>query len=443
MEQILKPNEGILGILGNPKASQSPCRLLHFCVSKPVDEGTLLFNVLTRELLLLTDEEFAHAEENDYLRRHWFVVPRDTNDKQLADTVQWIRKTMQPAPKHTTGYTILTTTDCNARCFYCYEMGRPRIPMSEETARKTAAFIRDNCGGKEVRIGWFGGEPLYNCAAIDTICDCLRTDGIPFRCSMISNGYLFDDAMIEKAATRWNLQKVQITLDGTEEVYNRCKAYIYKEGSAFRIVTDNIGRLLDRGIRVSIRMNMDFHNTEDLMALVEQLAERFGGKGLTAYPHLIFDDKIPWDARYPEEKWTRLYQSMHALEEKMIRLGLHPSKDYRLLSKLPDHSCMANDPTSLVITPRGDLGVCEHFTENELIGHLDSPERDAAVVESFRRRADLIPECATCFFYPQCLPLKKCPDRIACIAPARQSHRRSMEQAMDNEYHLWKHRENA
>ena len=50
------------------------------------------------------------------------------------------------------GYTIFTTTDCNARCFYCFELGRSRIPMSEETAHKTARYIRDHCGGEKVKI---------------------------------------------------------------------------------------------------------------------------------------------------------------------------------------------------------------------------------------------------------------------------------------------------
>ena len=438
MEQIIKANEAVISILGREKAPVAGCRMLHYCISTPVEEGMLLFNMLTRELLLLTEEEYAGALELPYLRKQWFVVPEETNDKQLVGLVRWIQSTMTKESKAITGYTILTTTDCNARCFYCYELGRSRIPMSEETALKTAAFIKKNCGGKEVRIGWFGGEPLYNTRAIDLICDTLRSEGVSFRSSMISNGYLFDDEMVAKAADRWNLERVQITLDGTEAVYNRCKAFIYKEGSAYQVVTGNIARLLDKGIHVGVRMNMDFHNAEDLMQLSDELARLFKGKtGLTAYPHLIFDDKTAWDQRYSLEKWTRLYEAMHRLEDKLISLGIYSLMEPRLRKDLPQHHCMADDGSMIVITPDGSLGVCEHFSESELIGHIDSPERNKAVIASFRQRCDEIPECATCFFYPQCHGLKKCPDRIPCIPPERQSARRLVQRAMVNEFRRW------
>lgn len=36
-------------------------RLMKYCISTEVEEGVLLFNVLTRELLLLTQEEYADS----------------------------------------------------------------------------------------------------------------------------------------------------------------------------------------------------------------------------------------------------------------------------------------------------------------------------------------------------------------------------------------------
>lgn len=437
MEQILGANEAIMGILGQPKAPQGGYRMLHYCLPVEVPEGVLLFNTLTRELLLLSPEEFAGALEHPELRAKWFVVPEETDEKKLVNLVRWIQKSMKKPPKRITGYTILTTTDCNARCFYCYEMGRARIPMSDETALKTAAFIKEKSGGKPVRIGWFGGEPLYNYRAMDLICGSLRESGVEFISTMISNGYLFDDEMVARAAS-WNLKRVQITLDGTEEVYNRCKAFIYREGSPYQVVTGNIDRLLRNKIAVSVRMNLDFHNTEDLMALADELAQRFGGRpGFRAYTHLIFDDNMAWDARYSPEKWAQLYQAKHRLEEKLLALGLQSTSSLRLRRKLPDNQCMADAGNTLVITPDGHLGVCEHFSETELIGHMDSPERDQAVIDSFRQRCDELPACATCFYYPECLRLKKCPDLIPCIEPERISIRRRMEQSVLSEYRLW------
>ena len=438
MEQVLGANEAIVGILGQPGAARGKGRLLHYCLPVEVPEGVLLFNTLTRELLLLSQEEFAGATENPVLWEKRFVVPEGTDEKKLVDLVRWVQKSMKKPPKRITAYTILTTTDCNARCFYCYEMGRARTPMSDETALKTAAFIKEKSRGKPVRIGWFGGEPLYNYRAIDLICGSLRENGVEFISTMISNGYLFDDEMVARAAG-WNLKRVQITLDGTEEVYNRCKAFVYREGSPYQVVTGNIDRLLRNKIAVSVRMNLDFHNAEDLMTLADELARRFGGRpGFRAYAHLIFDDNMAWDARYSQEKWAQLYQAKNRLEEKLLELGLQSTGSLRLRRKLPENQCMADAGNTVVVTPDGHLGVCEHFSETELIGHLDSPERDQAVIDSFRQRCQELPACATCFYYPECLRLKKCPDLIPCIEPERRSIRQQMERTVRNEYRLWR-----
>ena len=61
-------------------------------------------------------------------------------------------------------YVIFTTLDCNARCFYCYELkSKGKTPMSIETAEKVAKYIITHCPkGTEVSLDWFGGEPLFN-----------------------------------------------------------------------------------------------------------------------------------------------------------------------------------------------------------------------------------------------------------------------------------------
>jgi hypothetical protein len=124
--------------------------------------------------------------------------------------------------------------------------------MSLETADAAADFIRRRSKGQPVRIEWFGGEPLYNLPVIDRICERLDESGVDFFSIIITNGYLFDDAMVQKAVKLWKLKAAQITLDGTEAVYNRTKAFIYPGVNAYQTVKANIGRLLDAGINVCL-----------------------------------------------------------------------------------------------------------------------------------------------------------------------------------------------
>ena len=139
-------------------------RLMHFVIKKPVEEGVLLYNILTRAVALLSPEEVQKMKENPAsvteLVTKWFVVPLEHDDRKLAQEVRAVGRMLEKRPNGIANYTILTTADCNARCFYCYEKGRPRIPMKEETARKVVDYIVQNNPYEKVKIRWFGGEPL-------------------------------------------------------------------------------------------------------------------------------------------------------------------------------------------------------------------------------------------------------------------------------------------
>ena len=98
-------------------------------------------------------------------------------------------------------FRVLTTTCCNARCPYCYEAGVKAVTMSAETAEAIADFIlMQSQRVKTVEIEWFGGEPLLNTQAIDIICSCImerKPSELKFESSMVSNGYLINDAVVQ------------------------------------------------------------------------------------------------------------------------------------------------------------------------------------------------------------------------------------------------------
>ena len=392
MIQIKIPNVKYMNVLGNAKQGNGKYRLSQYCVSHVTEDGVLLHHTLTREVILLTHEEFENAIESDYLRKNWFVVPLELDEQQIAKGVVWFNRATSKKSDIKTTYTILSTTDCNARCFYCFEMGRAHINMSDEVALKTAQYIRDNWGGKEVLLRWFGGEPLYNSKAIDLICQRLNDYGVTYRSNMVSNGYLFDDEMVSKAVGLWNLKRVQISLDGTEQIYNRCKAYIYKEGSAYQIVMDNIQRLLDSNVK----------------------------------------------ERYSVEQWEQLYSEKEKLNQQLIDLGLYAFRSQRIKDNLPVNHCIADSDHAVVILPTGQLCTCENYSEDEVIGHIDDRTLNKKILDSWRITEDEITECKTCFYYPECIRLKKCTDEVQCNPFERNALMRNTQRAMCNEYRIWK-----
>ena len=439
MEVICQANPRIFQMLKKFNRTGENYRLLKYCVHTRTDDGILLLNLLTREMLLLSESEFEYKKDNAYLKEHMFLVPEVCNEREYADFVKWMMATMQKQSKNITHYTIFPTTDCNARCFYCFELGRSRIPMSEETAKKTAAYIKAHCGGNEVGIKWFGGEPLYNLAAIDTISDELARSGITFKAHMVSNGYLFDEELVRKAVEKWHVTRVQITLDGTERVYNKIKAYIYKEGNPYRRVLHNIRLLLDAGISVQIRLNLDLHNADDLLMLVDEIGEQFQDrKGLYVYAHHLFSANSPMAMMHSDEEWDKRDAAMRKLENKMDAWHLSPQRG--VAKSLKRNNCMADSDSSVTILPDGNIGVCEHFSENEFIGHLDKEDFDSAVVASWKEKIEEIPACADCFYYPECTKLKKCVSNSVCFAQIRNDHLNKTKRAMRDEYWRWKNK---
>lgn len=429
MKTIIPPQKAVLQILGPARSQSSGWRLCRYCHALPVQDGVLLHHALTRELLLLSPPEWDCALTLPALRERWFVVPGDTAEKEHADLVRWALRAMKPrAPA--THFTILPTTDCNARCFYCYEAGRPRRMMRKETARSAAAWIAAQCSGKPAQLSWFGGEPLMNPDAIDVICAALADAGVPYASSMTTNGFLFTPALVKRAVAHWKLHSVQITLDGTEQTYNRTKAYVNAEGSAFQTVMGNIRLLLAAGVRVTIRLNVGADNAGDMLQLAETLAQAFSGAGtLTVYAHLLF--ATPAHAVSPQ-KAGQASAALEQLTARLIALGLqHPR---RLRRELPVTQCMADSGCSRIILPDGRLTLCEHHTEDEIIGDVASPQLDEQLMQTWTEQEAPVPACTECALYPECNRLKKCESLEECTDATRRAALRSREHSMLAEY---------
>lgn len=414
-------------------------RPMYYVVEQPVEEGLLLYHTMTKAMLLLTPEEAeiyrTHPADSQELIGLWFLVPQSHNDRLLSRQIREVAKMVNTSSDAITHYTIMTTTDCNARCFYCFEMGRPRVPMSEDTARRTANYIIRHSKGEKVTFNWYGGDPLYNKKVITLICQILTNAGVDYESKMISNGYLFDDDTIDEACSLWRLKRVQITLDGTEEVYNRCKAYIYKGVNAYRHVVDNIHRLQEAGITVSIRMNIDMHNADDLLKLTEELHHEFPNtKGISVYVHQLFEEAKERAAIHDEQKRKIVFAKMQEIRQRLSTYGF--VKMVNLRQKIKINRCMADNDTSITITPDGNIGKCDHYSHDQFVSHIDSEEWDKEMLQSFRETNDEIEACATCFDYPNCIMLKRCQATHHCFPEVCEDNlertRLEMQMAYDN-----------
>ena len=414
MQQIFEATENVGKLTRTQKKKpDTEYRMSKHFMAVECPEGTLYFHTLTGEMVLLRTGEPVDPDE---LIAHWFMVPQAFDENRYTDQIREVLLLVNRRTSAKTSFTIFTTTDCNARCFYCYEMGRSRIPMTAETAHAVAAYIAKVCDGQEVRLNWFGGEPLYNQTVIDVITTDLRQNGVTFSSSMVSNGYYLDEKTVRRAVDDWKLKKIQITLDGTRDVYNRTKAFIDADENPFERVLRHIGLALDAGIRINVRLNMDARNAEDLSNLVDLLAERFGGREkFSVYAAQIQDFH---GSRRSFGSEQEAIARMTALQDKIARLGLtRPEKAFS--RKMTLSSCMADNDAAEVLLPDGRTGKCEHFSETEITGSIFDDARDEQLLSDWKQHI-VHPECADCALYPRCVQLQKCDwAKLGCSESAR------------------------
>lgn len=395
-------------LLGKQEPQNTKYRMIRYVLRAECEDGILLYHVITGQMILLQKTEASildklpscRNEEMDALIADFYLVPIGYDEKTTVHQLRKLLKRLFPV-KGINSYLILTTTNCNARCAYCFENGIRRIDMDEAMAERVAVYIAKHKSKEEAELHWFGGEPLLCVDRIDQICRALAERRIGYQSVMTSNGYLFSDDIIRRATQNWKLRKVQITLDGTESVYNQIKGYVAANGSPYRRVLENVGKLLEAGIQVALRMNMDEESGEDLGKLTEELNERFSEtKCLNVYVSKIQRERT----REAEMKLDRKVMEMNDCLEQM---GLGKRK--LQLPCLRIYSCMADSDESVVIFPDGRLGKCEDVHDEDAFGRIDS-ERVSEELEAFREIFEY-EYCERCPVYPTCILLRKCPTK--------------------------------
>ena len=401
-------------------------RLMRYVLRIDHEDKVLLHNVVTGRLTVLEREEAEaldslpapYAPAIEQLVTEHYLVPQNFDEYR---SVNQLRKILQ---SRETGdsinhYVILPTTFCNAHCFYCYESDYPRVHMTEETAERLIEYIDEHRQGKPVVLNWFGGEPLVGMKRIDQISQGMKDRKVSFKSSMISNGYLFDEATVDKAVNLWGLERVQITLDGPEEVYNRVKAYASAEENPFRRVLRNIDLLSEKKIQVNIRLNVDFYNQEDIRALIEELGKRYAGnKHVSVYLNMLFSHVGYEPVHHSQEDIIELLEIIAQCTDRLRELGVTHSR--RDIPSLQVNQCMADNPHMVEIQPDGSFCRCEHESVLDSYGSIQAGVLDPEKPLKWRETIQRSDDCPDCCVYPFCFMLRRCKNADApCSKTAR------------------------
>ena len=213
------------------------------------------------------DPDYSELEEMGFV----FQGSADSQSKEL----ERIRQEIINTDHGITAVTIAPTMACNARCYYCFEHGAKWGYMTDETADAVADFLISRCKEKELYIAWFGGEPLMAAESIERINKRIVDSGIKVESTVTTNGILIDSHMIERFR-RWNVTRVQITIDGIGEDYNRIKNYALGLDNPFDRIMQNIELIIKADITLHLRVNYKSTSYEVVSRTMDYLHKRFG-----------------------------------------------------------------------------------------------------------------------------------------------------------------------
>ena len=265
-----------------------------FIIPVELDGKIALFQTLTSSVVRMNNDFYnkffvnrtycGDEDELIALKRMGYFVDDDCDEVYKLSV---IRKQHQYSKNGISNAVIAVTTDCNARCYYCYENGIERAPMSMDTAAGVVDFLDKNCKNRKLVIQWFGGEPLCADDVIDYISTELVKRGIELSGLITTNGYAITEEICRKAKDVWNVKRFQVPVDAIGEAYNRIKNYkdIQPDESPFHRLIDNIHMLLNFGFHVNVRTNFNPNDIEPSREVLRYLAKKFKGENrFFAYP---------------------------------------------------------------------------------------------------------------------------------------------------------------
>lgn len=359
---------------------------------------------------------------SDLIERGYFYKDPQEEERLLQKLFKNYQKKAVDRPIK---YVICPTYGCNLRCTYCFEKDLPDNPhknmddtmlqMAFDAIKAVSNKIDKEIGAVEL----FGGEPILprNKGMVKKILDFAVENGA--KITIVTNGVFAGNFIDIFQPVRENIEMLQITLDGPREIHDSRRKAPSGKGS-FDEISYGISRLLDAGINVNARINIDCENIEKLPEIYNYMKDR----GWTDHPNFkskpslvtdhttldYIDPIIPEDKLL--EKLIGIYDSHPELEE---AFGFYSFKPIRhivdILNGAPNVSpryfnCESNLLELYIFCPDGLIYTCPESigSESVSIGEFSPGLKLSQEGMDLWRDRDIvnIEKCRGCKFAPIC-----------------------------------------
>ncbi len=352
-----------------------------------------IFNSASSAVVII-DEDYdmlsSKEDEKHILAENGFIVPNNINEyEKFISNIEIAKK------NNLNFFTIIPTTACNAKCFYCYEENYCKKSITKESNEKIIDFLAKNIDeNSKCVLDWYGGEPLLCVNKIDEIIDKLismnKLKNNNWSSSITTNGTLLTKNLISHMTNKWHLESAHITIDGVEEEHNRRKNVSLNGESAFKKTHDGILELLKSGVYVNLRIHLDNHNKDSFSKILDSISDLMQFDNLHLFPTYLFPPEHEMADSYIKdfEKEDFFYDVFKALLNSNNKITL---KD--LFPKAKFNGCLASKSNAVVIAPDGTTHACVQ----------DFSSVDKNDTEKYHNFKYALEECKECPFLPICL----------------------------------------
>lgn len=302
------------------------------------------------------------------------------------------------------GLVIMPTTLCNFNCPYCFESKLNSTSMSDAIENELFDFIRLHKNARNIKLTWYGGEPLLGINRIKKIWQRLRVEfpDKPITShSIVTNGWLINDDIISFFKES-NLDNIQITLDGVKEHHNETRCL--RNGTpTFDTILNNIFKISERipSLEIAVRVNINRKNLNDY-AQVERIIKKEKRNNIYIYPGFIREDR--------PDGCGFCYQTIsHGADyfdffKQAIRDGAEITHNPFIEGS---KGCMITSVNAYIIGPRGEIYKCWNDVgyPERVMGYLNDPIKGNRL-RFLRYLRSTSPfsdsQCKECYVFPIC-----------------------------------------
>lgn len=282
--------------------------------------------------------------------------------------------------------------------------------MSPEVMDRIVKYVTSCPDLKEIKITWFGGEPLMAIPQIEEFYDKFSSEWKnPIDSNIITTGYHIDPEAI-RVMKKVGITSAQITIDGLKETHNKVK-HLPSGEDVFEKVIGNIALLNDLApeINIVIRVNLTRENAHEYAELVKFYFERFKGrKNIGIAPAFVLDRGVSNCDICAEE--SVLFQ--HKDRSEYILDLAHRGIDSPFV-RYPErffNECAIRNDMAISFDPEGYAYKCWEVIGNReyAVGKLNEEGILTEINEKVLNRqlfgADTIddPTCSQCKYLPVC-----------------------------------------